>query len=91
MGYGGCFTGDADAPRFTVTVDLNVGFLAQSRGKMLFDETRRICGVRRIGSVRRICSGRRTFFAERQVKHDKGHLIATVTGTCRYQSKGTQH
>ena len=83
--YGGCFAGDADAPRFTVTVNLIVSFLAQSRGKMLFEEARRIGGVCRIGS------GRRTFFAEGRIKDDTGRLIATATGTFRYRSEGTQH
>ena len=78
MGYAGCFTGDANAQRFTVTLSLNVNFLAQSRGKILFAEGWRIGG------------GRRIFFAEGQVKDDTGELVATGTGTFRYRSESVQ-
>ena len=32
MGYAGCFTGNAKAQRYTVTLKLNFNLLAQSRG-----------------------------------------------------------
>ena len=78
MGYAGCFTGCANAQRFTVTLSLNVSFLAQSRGNILFAEAWRIGG------------GRRIFFAEGQVKDDTGELVATGTGTFRYRSESVQ-
>ena len=79
MGYAGCYTGDVASPRFTITLNLNVSFLAQSRGKLLFAEARRTGG------------GRRIFFAEGQVHDDTGQLVATGTGTFRYRSEGAQH
>lgn len=79
MGYAGCYTGDVASPRFTVTLNLNVSFLAQSRGKLLLAEARRTGG------------GRRIFFAEGQVHDDAGQLVATGTGTFRYRSEGAQH
>ena len=78
MGYAGCFTGDANAQRYTVTLNLNVSFLAQSRGKIFFADGRRIGG------------GHRIFFAEGQVKDETGELVATGTGTFRYRSEGVQ-
>lgn len=48
MGNAGCFTGDANAQRCTLTLSLNVSFLSQSRGKILFAEGWRIGGERGI-------------------------------------------
>ena len=44
MGYEGCFMGDANAHCFTVTANLNLSFLAQSRGITLLAEGRHIDG-----------------------------------------------
>ena len=78
MGYAGCYTGDADTPGFTLTLNLNINFLAQSRGKMLFAEARHIGG------------GCRIFFAKGKVKDDRQQLVATGTGTFRYLSEVAQ-
>ena len=48
MGYAGCYKGDAEVPWFTITLNLNISLLAQSRGDMLFSEAHRVGGGRRI-------------------------------------------
>ena len=73
MGYPGCYTGEADVPHFTVKLNLNISFLTQIRGKMLFSEARRVGG------------GHSIFFAEGQVKDDAGQLVAKGTGTFRFR------
>ena len=74
MGYVGCFTGDTEAPCFTITLSLKVSFLAHSKGRILFAGKNRISG------------GRRIIFAEGQVKNDTGQLVAQGTATFRYLS-----
>ena len=71
MRYAGIFTGDANAQRYKVTINLKVSFLAQSKDKIFFTEGWRIDG------------GRRNFFRPGQGQY--GVSVATGTGTFRHR------
>ncbi|NBT39710.1 MAG: PaaI family thioesterase [Alphaproteobacteria bacterium] len=74
MGYAGCYTGDRDAPAFAMTLNMNVSFLGRPVGNKL------ICRATKIGG------GRKIFFAEGTVKDELGNMVATGTGTFRYNN-----
>ena len=78
MGYAGCYTGDVASPRFTVTLNLNVSFLAQSRGKLLLAEARRT-------------GGGVAYFSPKDRSTTIQDNGRTGTGTFRYRSEGAQH
>lgn len=71
MGYSGAYTGDRDAPQFTMTLSLTTNFLTPARGPRLMAE-----GLRTGG-------GRRTFFAEGRMWDGAGTLVATGSATFR--------
>ncbi len=74
MGFAGCYTGDRENPKLGMTLNLNVNFLGQAKGKLLIAEGWRTGG------------GRKTFFAEAKVTDDLGNTIATGTGVFRYRA-----
>lgn len=71
MGYAGCWTG-TEALCKSVTLSLNVNFIAQARGQVVRAEGRKTGG------------GRRTFFADSRLLDDDGTLVASATGVFRY-------
>ncbi len=73
MGYAGCYTGDATAPKMALTLSLTVNFLSRPKGTRLVAEARRVGG------------GKSTFYAEAEVRDDLDELIATGTGVFRYR------
>ena len=73
MGYSGCWTGD-ETIRKTVTLSLNVNYIAQARCQVV-----RATGHKTGG-------GRKTFFAESRLLDEDGTLVATATGVFRYIS-----
>ncbi|WP_238367540.1 PaaI family thioesterase [Mesobacterium pallidum] len=73
MGYAGCWTG-TEQVRKTVTLSLNVNYIAQARGTI----------VRATG--RKTGGGRKTFFAESRLTDEDGTLVASATGVFRYIS-----
>ncbi len=74
MGYAGCYTGDPDARRYCLTLNLSVNYVGRATGDVLI-----ATGVRTGG-------GRKTFFAEGQLRDESGALVASATGVFRYVS-----
>ncbi len=74
MGFAGCYTGDPDHRRFAMTLSMNVNFLGRPEGKLL------------IGEARRTGGGKTIYFAEGSVADESGNLVATGTGTFRYNN-----
>jgi len=72
LGASGCHTGTDTPARRSVTLNLNVSFLAVPRGKLLLAEGRRVGG------------GRKIYFAEGTVRDDTGLDLARASGTFRY-------
>lgn len=75
MGYAGCFTGDREKMRFTLTVSMNVQFIAPPSGQVLTVEGFRVGG------------GKRTYFAEARIIDDTGVLVATATGVFKQRDQ----
>ena len=40
MGFAGCYTGDRDKPQLGMTLNLNVNFVGQAKGKLLIAEAK---------------------------------------------------
>ncbi len=74
MGYAGCFTGDPDNKIFGMTLNLNVSFLGRPVGDTLIAEARKTGG------------GRKIFFCEGEITDNLGNMVATGTGTFRYNN-----
>lgn len=72
LGSSACYTGPGQPPRKAVTLNLNVSYLAQPRGRRLIAEGRRIGG------------GRKIYFAEGNVRDETGLELARATGTFRF-------
>jgi uncharacterized protein (TIGR00369 family) len=72
MGYAGCYTGDRDARRYCLTLNLNVNYIGRAQGAALT-----ATGLRTGG-------GRKTFFAEGRLTDETGALVASATGVFRY-------
>ena len=71
LGTAGSWQGDEDSYRPSVTLNLNVSYLAQPRGKRL------ICEARRVGG------GRSIYFSEGELRDDTGIVLARASGTFR--------
>ncbi|MCL4675682.1 MAG: PaaI family thioesterase [Pararhodobacter sp.] len=69
MGSSGCWEGDPESFRPSVTLNLNVSFLAQPKGTHL------ICEARRVGG------GKSIYFSEGEIRDDTGLVLARATGT----------
>ncbi|PWE27176.1 PaaI family thioesterase [Pararhodobacter marinus] len=69
LGASGCWDGAPDRFRPSVTLNLNVSYLAQPKGARLIAEGRRTGG------------GKSIYFAEGEVRDETGILVATATGT----------
>ncbi len=69
LGSAGCWEGNPDTYRPSVTLNLNVSYLARARG------TRLICEARRVGG------GQSIYFSEGEVRDDTGLVLARATGT----------
>ncbi|WP_425037641.1 PaaI family thioesterase [Primorskyibacter sp. S187A] len=74
MGYAGCFTGDPEARRYCLTLNLSVNYIGRPEGARLIAEGRRTGG------------GAKTFFAEGRLVDELGTLVASSTGVFRYVS-----
>lgn len=74
MGFCGCYTGDPEHRKFSMTLSMTVNFVGQSKGQSLIAEGHRTGG------------GRRTYFANATVRDDTGSHIASGTGVFRYRS-----
>ncbi|MCW1935034.1 PaaI family thioesterase [Pararhodobacter zhoushanensis] len=69
LGSSGCWEGNPDTFRPSVTLNLNVSYLAQPRG------TRLICEARRVGG------GKSIYFSEGEIHDETGVLVARASGT----------
>ncbi|MBN8290837.1 PaaI family thioesterase [Rhodobacter sp. NTK016B] len=69
LGAAGCWDGAPDRFRPSVTLNLNVSYLAQPKGSRLIADGRRTGG------------GKSIYFSEGEIRDDTGVLIATATGT----------
>lgn len=68
MAYSGTFSGHPDERRFSLTVSMNVQFLARPIGRVLTVEASRVGG------------GKSIFFAESVISDDEKVRIASATG-----------
>ena len=73
MGYAGCFAPQGTPPRLAMTLNLNVNYLAQSKGEML------------IATARRTGGGHKTFFADASISDNLSTLLASAAGVFRYR------
>ncbi|MCB1396824.1 MAG: PaaI family thioesterase [Rhodobacter sp.] len=69
LGSSGCYEGNPDTYRPSVTLNLNVSYLARSRGMHL------ICEARCVGG------GKSVYFSEGEVRDETGTVLARATGT----------
>ena len=69
LGSSGCWEGNPDTFRPSVTLNLNVSYLAQPRGTHL------ICEGRRVGG------GASIYFSEGEIRDETGIVLARATGT----------
>ena len=69
LGTSGCWEGNPDTYRPSVTLNLNVSYLARLRGTHL------ICEARRVGG------GQSIYFSEGEVRDETGIVLARATGT----------
>ena len=74
MGYAGCFAPKGAPPRWAMTLNLNVNYLAQCKGDLL------------IATANRTGGGRKTFFADASLSDNLSTKIASATGVFRYRS-----
>ena len=74
MGFCGCYTGNTEHRKFSMTLSMTVNFVGQSKGQRLIAEGYRTGG------------GRRTYFANATVRDDTGADIASGSGVFRYRS-----
>lgn len=75
LGSAGCWEGNHDTFRPSMTLNLNVSYVAQSRG------TRLICEARRVGGDKSI------YFSEGEVRDETGLVLARATGTFKLASR----
>ncbi len=73
MGYAGCFTGDNEARRSSITLSLTTNYLSRPKGKLLIAEGWRTGG------------GKSTYFAEGRVTDDTGEVLAQGNAVFRYR------
>ena len=76
MGWAGVWTGDDTPARKSVTLNLNVSYLA------IPDDTAQ--GTRLIAEGRKLGGGRKVFFSEGELRDQTGRLLARSSGTFRY-------
>jgi len=69
LGSSGCYEGNPDTYRPSVTLNLNVSYLARARGSHL------ICEARCVGG------GKSVYFSEGEVRDETGTVLARATGT----------
>ena len=69
LGSAGCWEGNPDTYRPSVTLNLNVSYLAQPRGSRL------ICEGHRVGG------GKTIYFSEGEIRDETGVVLARATGT----------
>ncbi len=74
IGYTGCYSNDPSDPRFTMTLNLGVNFVAKSKDDKLLVDAKQTGGSRQI------------YFAEGRATDNHGSLIATGKGTFRYRT-----
>jgi uncharacterized protein (TIGR00369 family) len=74
MGYAGCFAPKGAPPRWAMTLNLSVNYLAQCKGDLL------------IATANRTGGGRKTFFANASISDNLSTKIASATGVFRYRS-----
>lgn len=71
LGSAGCWEGNPDTFRPSVTLNLTVNYLARPQG------TRLICEARRVGG------GKSIYFSEGEIRDDTGVVLARASGTFR--------
>ncbi len=76
MGWAGTWTYDGSPVRKSVTLNLNVSYLATPAPA---DN-----GIRLIAEGRKVGGGRKIFFAEGELRDGTGRVLARATGTFRY-------
>lgn len=69
LGSSGCWEGNPDTFRPSITLNLNVSYLAQPRGTHL------ICEAHRVGG------GKSIYFSEGEIRDETGIVLARATGT----------
>ncbi|CUH63069.1 putative domain 1 [Thalassovita gelatinovora] len=69
LGSSGCWEGSPDSFRPSVTLNLNVNYLAKPRGSHL------ICEARRVGG------GKSIYFSEGEIRDDTGIVLARASGS----------
>lgn len=72
LGSSGCWNGDPETFRPSVTLNLNVSYLAQPKGTHL------ICEARRVGG------GKSIYFSEGEIRDETGIVLARATGTFKF-------
>ncbi len=76
MGWAGTWTVDGSPVRKSVTLNLNVSYLATPAPT---DN-----GIRLIAEGRKVGGGRKVFFSEGELRDGTGRVLARATGTFRY-------
>ena len=74
MGYACFYSEDPANPRFTITLNLSVNFVGQSKGDTFVVDAKQTVG------------GRQIYVAEGSETENHGCLIASRTGTFQYRS-----